>query len=1792
MASSNTPHIILPLHTLFHRLEVAGYSISPAQRLHIYRIVQQFGTDYLHQPEKLASLLCPIIATSEAEQIRFHEIFARYLEDIRPAIEETIRPKWYQKMPGWLWFVAALVIIGAISWAIWNNQPVKPPPLSAQFDAPPTLTLGDTLQVPNQTQVQDTTRVDFHWKLLDEATQDVEWEQKGKPHCALAYTQLANSEVKILRLIVRDKLDGRVDSLDRTIRILCPQAPRVSERIEAPSRGEPEERITFRIIGEVADSIHYYWEFDTDDRDTGQIITRRFPDPGVYQVQLTVEREGTPGICVTTRDHSITIGPELALLDHQALHKDQVERLLNFSIGTWLLLGLLGVFMIIYWVRWLAKKPEEAKEEEESITHEQRFAHADKAPYTIPFQAQDHLLRTDDGLYRLANRLRRRQKGLRRLLDVPKTVQATIEGGGFPNVFFRRSTTPPEYLFLIDEQSADSHQSRLFSFLVKFLEDKDVHLSVFKYNSEFNCFWNEAHPKGIGLEQLFRMYPQYNLLVMGNGHTLLDPFAEGDNALRPAYVDAFEHWPRRAMLTPVPVASWTHREASLYELFPLFPAQISSFQAAIEHFNQIYDDEEAVQMSFAQWEKKRQLDDRQPNINYRIWRKPETYKEYLKGRPDLYLWLSALAVYPQPTWEMTIAIGRALESKGVIVTFDNLLILSQVPWLHGETLPHKLRKALVDELDPESEQIARETVKHLLDAAAPAADGSHANLELQINLAIQSFVLDPQNKQNQEAIQYLLDEGLLSRKQIMELNQGLERNMKQQGLAAGDTGYIADVNSLQEQPEEAAEAPPKPKRAFNADFYRALIASLFFLLLALLVWRCDGTPELYKAVTGEEPATSKDLSGEDLRNYFFVKENYLIDSAIIYNNQGVELWQQALATEAEAHIPEAETAAGLFAKAMAARALPYELGAQNRSKAQFNYGLEVYHDYLQRPFGTSVLSNVLTAFHEAKGLDSIRADAWHGLGLAHYMLYQADGDTLSLDSARHYLDLLEVENYFVNYPREPNLQTMLNAQPELEANCKGPEARFNLETRGEICTGQTLTINNRTIDRIRPVEFYLVNWGDGQQDSVGSFFQLSHTYPDRGCTEIDRTITLSAAFRCPDGTLSYSQAREQVRQLPQPVAAFAISTEQPCAGENIIFQNTASCATTYRWDFGDGTISTDNTATHQYESPGIYRVQLTAGNACSQRTFSQTITVKDCGTPTEQRPPLTAAEQYLATKESVVTRRYIAAGTGRVPDQSVLTKGLLEALRSRGGSDSLLTLDEIISYLNNETPRPVTGTFGQDEAGSDFVLPYGDNLSGKSRHEALFIANYRYSEFVDLSNPFLDAQSIGDVLQDDYDFYVDYGENYNKATIINVLNRYARRAYADDEWLIIYFNGQGRNGYFIPSDARVVDEDGATWLDYATLREMIDKIPCKHILVILDTAYGASFGTTTGNDGNKEIIGPEGIVLQAPPGEWICVKGDCNNGYGVAEYEDGTQYRGNFKNGKLHGIGRWRYRDVPTFKDDVEVYGRWENGEYIGKLEVPRPQMVSVEGGTFEMGSEDIEDAQPVHSVTLDSYEIGAHEVTFEAYDLFCEATGREKPGDEGWGRGGRPVINVNWYDAIEYCNWLSEAHGYWPVYGIDKNQKDPNDQSIGDELKWVITIYGDANGYRLPTEAEWEYAARGGVNSQGYIYSGSNFLDAVGWYLGSSDLQTHTVRQKAANELGLYDMSGNVYEWCWDWYSDSYYQQKGNDRNPLGPTSGRTRVVRGGSWDSNRINCRVLYRNDRDDFYRSLSIGFRLARY
>jgi formylglycine-generating enzyme required for sulfatase activity len=241
-------------------------------------------------------------------------------------------------------------------------------------------------------------------------------------------------------------------------------------------------------------------------------------------------------------------------------------------------------------------------------------------------------------------------------------------------------------------------------------------------------------------------------------------------------------------------------------------------------------------------------------------------------------------------------------------------------------------------------------------------------------------------------------------------------------------------------------------------------------------------------------------------------------------------------------------------------------------------------------------------------------------------------------------------------------------------------------------------------------------------------------------------------------------------------------------------------------------------------------------------------------------------------------------------------------------------------------------------------------------------------------------------------------------------------------------------------------------------------------------------------------------------------------------------------------------------------------------LEAQIPAMIRVPGGVFWMGSREraYADKERIHEVTVESFYIAETEVTQALWKAVMGDNPSYFPGDD------RPVETVTWFDAVRFCNALSERERLTPAYLIE-----------GDSVAWNRA----ANGYRLPSEAEWEYAARGGPRGGAgpldrvYYAGGENAAD-LGWYDKNSGRASKPVKSKGPNELGIYDMSGNVWEWCWDWYGP-YPYDPAVEREDFR----KERVLRGGAWFTPVNLLRVTNRYWNGPSFKVNSVGFRLAR-
>jgi len=1059
------PHITLPLETLFDRLENAGFDCSPAARMRAYRLLAALGP-LPPERDRLRGLLAPLLARSAEEQRRFYEIFDRYWEEVSrvepPDVDPHIPPltdrKWLKKL---LWGALGILLLAALVYGIWKYWPEKDQRgLISEFtlNAPPNLLFreGDTLRCVNTTKPGkwDSSQYTFSWRI---ERVDGRVDLKGPVDVPVWNFPAPAPDTGALRQVVLSYQHKFNDTLKGSTRyeaiyISCAQRPAIPP-LSIPSEIQAGKAARFALAEKPRPNLRYSWA-NGDTTFYGPVFMYAVPSEDFGNLTFSVEDTLQPGTCKHDTVIYLNIGRTRVVLPLKALQYDEVQPTARFLWPFWWLLAISALAAAWFWPRWLRRKAPPAPEKPSapgSVLPEGWAQASDRPPYYIPFREQKGILRSAREQLRFGDALRLRQEGEDALLDVPATLQATIDGGGYPDFRFRFRTRPSEYLFLIDEQMPGKHLARLFRQFAENLRGQDVLLEILWYDPAFRRFWGPALPKGVNIDQLRRLFPQHRLVLMGNAHALLDPYSDSTPRLRPGLEAELYGWKERLLLSPQPPASWNWRERLLYRHFGLFPADLRGLLDAAAFVENGLDTEDLPAL-FEDWQQQQTAlrRDEPADTNYRRWRTLRDHEDYLQSAaptaaPDLLRWLCALAVLPNPTWEITLAVAHAL---GIAVHHDRLLTLSRIPWLQEGNLHPRLRRELLAALSEEDERLARTALRDELAAVRPLTADSHAAHELEGTLAIQQFLLRPDGVEYRNLIALLLDTGALTRVQEDELDLAVERWDAQvtseavtpshplttatqaqvtseavtssHRLTTTKRGIRAWLAERQPAPEEAPPPPPKP--FFTKDFWWAAGCTLLALLLSITALFYNKTVQLQQAFFERNrpyiPELDKLNYIEDrgLQENFFLKEHWEVDSAVVYNNRGVNAGPKILMADL---LPINTNDVPSFERALQLRApKPYPLAYQNALRSWYNRG-----GFLLA-FETDRDSLLVAASHFERAAllagseyPTDRLDARHGRGIAFFYAGQRD-------SAVSIYQQLRDQKYFDTLQLRPNLQTL------------------------------------------------------------------------------------------------------------------------------------------------------------------------------------------------------------------------------------------------------------------------------------------------------------------------------------------------------------------------------------------------------------------------------------------------------------------------------------------------------------------------------------------------------------------------------------------------------------------------------------------------------------------------------------------------------------------------------------------------------------------------------------------------
>jgi len=1020
--------------------------VSPATRVRAWRVLDTVGRDAaLRDPAALRLLLAPVFARSDEEQQRFYSVFERYVEavtkpiyePVEPGLLDRIRDFFSKKRVRWVSGSLLLLLLAGLAYPYLPKRPASTPKRPearvalyriepAGTATAPALRLpvgkdtllltqpdvfrpGDSLLCRNATDYRGN-RPDGYRLAWSLTRADGTVERKGGADSIwmLRVPEPDTGAERHLDLQVSPIAGGTGSVVSQNLIIACRHLPALPA-LKLPASVRPGQTATFALASKPTPGYRYRWQIIGDTVAEAPVLRHRFERAGVYEVQLLVTDTTQPGWCSADTNFTLRVGEDRAALPPKSLEYDRAEPGIMPTWLYWLLVGTLAFAAAWYWLRWARRRPPEPEPPQTEGASVAATASADKPPYYIPFREQKGAVRTQREQYRLADALRRRTETEDRVIDLPASLRATIRGGGYPALRYRFRTRPIEYLFLIDEQLPGYHLARLFRHLAETLRGQDVALDVAWYDPAFRTFRSPGLSGSLSLDALRRYYPEHRLVLLGAGHALLDDAP----TLRPGLKAALSAWPRRLLLTPVPPSAWNWREATLYRHFGLFPADLPGMlDAAAYEENGL--DETDLPAAFDDW-KSQQTALRPPDAwsDYLSWRTLADHETYLKSYGnDLARWFRALAVYPTPTWEITLAVARGIAVKP---THERLLALSRIPALREGRLHPGLRREMLGVLPEADEQAARAAVLHELEEIQRLTAGSHVAAETEAYIVVQRFQLEPDKENNRRALAALLDAGTLSRGLEMELNVFVEKS-ETRAAAGTAPARVPNIREWLKYREPVPAEPEKPaKPFFTPDFWKAAALTALLALLGATGWMACRPQSPAPAF----PKRTNDFTpGRDtLRAGLLFSERWTPDSALIYNNLGV------------AH--GADTA--LFQRALQLRS-PYALAQENLARVRYNYGADRLRadalDDARRAF-VSALTDAGALILEADGVlvlqprnpadtgpTALQLDALHGRGLCDYY---AGNRT---DAERLYR-LLQSMAYFESLTQRPNLETLL-----------------------------------------------------------------------------------------------------------------------------------------------------------------------------------------------------------------------------------------------------------------------------------------------------------------------------------------------------------------------------------------------------------------------------------------------------------------------------------------------------------------------------------------------------------------------------------------------------------------------------------------------------------------------------------------------------------------------------------------------------------------------------------------------
>ncbi len=1037
----------LPLEQFFAQLHDAGFKMDTRRKLRLLQLLDRKGAEWVGNVQDLKYGLAPFVASNAEEQKQFYLFFDEFWKQCQLEAdkwaENGLKPKAKTPPPNFWekydWVLPAIAIVCAsIVLLVRFFQPEHRIYKKIEIDA--LLPKGRLFEGQAwQFNLTDTTELapdSVYWEIrhgLDGASQ-----ASGK---GLHFNWTAAGYKKNVFLLMDAGMRGR-DTLP--IPVHCGDAPAL-QGLQLPKSPLIAGQ-SYRFSVKLPEKAKVFWVFARKDTVWSNNANYQFREAAFGYVKCVAYRDRQA--CYTDTLIQFQVGNNLPILPITPLKQPGPPVAYRLLPWYWLSVLLFFGAALLLWLRWRKKRREKVPVRAlEDL--EQDYPIHDQAPYFVPYLPQERKIKTPPDFFRMADVLRRRVEMEHRELDVPASVRATADAGGFLVLSEKRQTSPSRYLFLVERSTEQDQAGRLFERLARFFKSQDAPIELFFHNGDFLRFWNEQHVIST-ITQLHQHYADCRLVCIGAGQGLMEM---NGTALKTGILADLLQWKRRLLLTPQPVSGWYAREVLLHQHFQLFPADTEGILEGLNALdeNEDYEPEPWTTQERRLGEKRTALDPRT-----RLWETPEQHRAFLQDDAS-FKWLCGLAVSVQPDFALTVAIGAYM---GIPVTHDRLLLLTRIPWLAENTPDDPLRLGLLACLSEDEERSARLAAKAELEAVQKQVHNGFAELEWKSSLAIHRFALEPNNESHRQVLKDLARLGLLNGSQYAELDGIVQRRI--------------DANATFESLIEK----PTPKPFFTPLFWWAVLCSLL------------GAAALWYGVAAARNTAQADV--------FKKQVEMTTDSAYIRHLEAVRLgndlgrerqyafWQgrQFYAEVADSLLKRAAGWSESIAFLQAAKNSdteqqadpPFALADSNRMQLRYNTAAQNLNFYLRGAAPNTSLRVARDAFWRlynngnANRSLTLQADALHGYGLCQYYLSRnknPNGDIAMALSAYRTLLAFTDSLYFDTLSLPANLQTLLEAEGLLPARTREP-----FECRRIINVDYSIGMRNRPLSQPEFNEVY------------------------------------------------------------------------------------------------------------------------------------------------------------------------------------------------------------------------------------------------------------------------------------------------------------------------------------------------------------------------------------------------------------------------------------------------------------------------------------------------------------------------------------------------------------------------------------------------------------------------------------------------------------------------------------------------------------------------------------------------